>query len=240
MICAAKRIFGDPKGVYLLYAYDKYGLHLSKYADVHADKDGFELDTVRAVMAAAQTTPVHLYGRALNGNKFYRYVRGHRPSFQEKNVMASADGAIYDRISRSDSGEKIYILTHEIGHRAGVEGYGDMSKSEEWLSISGFKVVDKKEVHFEDYEALEGRTSVSLYSNKSSEEDFAETYAMYRLAPHRLLRISPRRYYYMKDNVFNGLEYTSDLCLGAKTEGGHMLPLVPSDGGAAGPSSATQ
>ena len=76
IICSSKRIFGDPKGVYLAYALDKYGLQLSRYSHTNADPGGFKLDTLKAVITAAKSTPEHLHESALKDTTFYKFLNG--------------------------------------------------------------------------------------------------------------------------------------------------------------------
>ena len=97
IICASKRIFGDPKGVYLAYALNKYGLQLSRYSHPNADPGGFKLDTLKAVITAAKSTPEHLHERALKDTTFYRFIKGGAFSiYGFSDVIAIASGAIFD------------------------------------------------------------------------------------------------------------------------------------------------
>ena len=57
---------------------------------------------------------------------------------------------------------------------------------------------------------------ISVYAQTNPFEDFAETYALYRLDPTRLKALSSARYTYMRDRVFDGIEYTQDPCSGSK------------------------
>ncbi|MFN7824887.1 MAG: hypothetical protein ACK5P6_05960, partial [Pseudobdellovibrionaceae bacterium] len=41
-------------------------------------------------------------------------------------------------------------------------------------------------------------------------EDFAETFSAYRYNPRQLKKVSPKRYEFMKNKVFGGIEYTND------------------------------
>ena len=67
-----------------------------------------------------------------------------------------------------------------------------------------------------DYRKLEPRKSVSLHGDENPSEDFAETYAVYRFAPERLRKFFPERYAFMRDKIFDRLEYLEDLCSGKR------------------------
>ena len=220
-ICATNRIFGKPRGTYILYAQQTQGLRLSRYSDVNADPDGFKLNTLRAVMAGAQTTPDHLHEHCLHGKTFYKFLKGYTHFVSGPSAVANADGAVFDPINDFGSAMQMYIIAHEIGHRAAhktssASVFDDLDRSDEWLRISGFEEVDDGKEFFKTYQTLKSRTSVSDYGDESPFEDFAETYAMYRFAPNRLRSISPERYNFMRDKVFDGIQYTADLCNGSR------------------------
>ena len=50
---------------------------------------------------------------------------------------------------------------------------------------------------------------ISQYAMTNPAEDFAESFLAYRMAPKKLQRVSPKRYDYIKKNVFKGLEFDS-------------------------------
>ncbi len=218
VICAAKRIFGDPKGVYLLHAQQTKGIQLSKYSDIGADKNGFRLKTLKLIISALNSTPEHLHKRTIHNSTFYPYLKGYKLKLHNESTIADATGIVYENMMDDyKDNRQIYIIAHEIGHRAGqTEDYGLLDEGDEWLNISGFSEVLDGKAYFKSYKKLDKRVTISTYGNTDPLEDFAETYAMYRFAPDRLRKRSPRRYAFMRDRVFNGIEYLNDICKGSK------------------------
>jgi hypothetical protein len=53
-------------------------------------------------------------------------------------------------------------------------------------------------------------TSVSRYAQRNPLEDIAESMTAYRFNPKTLKELSPKRYEYLKNNVFMGVEYLND------------------------------
>lgn len=61
------------------------------------------------------------------------------------------------------------------------------------------------------YQKPDKRIKMSWYGITGPKEDFAETYANYILNNENLSKIEPERYQYMKENVFDGKEYSDSL-----------------------------
>ena len=101
VLCASKRIFGDPKGIYLVYAMDRYGISLSRYSDVSADPEGLELEDLKSVLIGLDTTPRHLYTKTLEGQTFYRFLKGLVKRGHSHTASAAAEGPLYDNFLRS-------------------------------------------------------------------------------------------------------------------------------------------
>ncbi len=217
-ICAAQRIFGA-SATEILTNQSRYQLNTSPYRDPDvADSNGLSAPTSMALRNAARALPVHLYPQALHFEQFFAMEPGQgRPG-----LIANASGRVFDEIESYSPPRRIQVFYHELGHRA--HGFGDdnHTRSEEWLSISGFEQIGE-DSFLPDYRTVEGRSSVSPYGNTNPNEDFAEAFTMYRFAPQRLQEISPERYRYLRDNIYNGLEYTTDICNGTR------LPIPQSD-----------
>lgn len=63
---------------------------------------------------------------------------------------------------------------------------------------------------------LGGLTSVSAYADTAPDEDFAESVVAYRYMPDLLRRRAPARYAWLRDRVFDGLEYGDPLTCGQR------------------------
>ena len=228
ILCASQRIFGNPRGIYLLYAQHKYGIRLSRYSHVNADPEGFKLNELKSILMALDTIPNSIQDRdyILRYRSFFRFLKGYSNKNNGPSIMANASGSVFDLFTEIGEFKQFYVIVHEIGHRAGYREYPesekhiDLSKSEEWLTISGFYNINKGNKLIKDYEKLSFRTSISSYGDTSPIEDFAESYVMYRLDPQQMKSKFPQRYDFMRDYIFDRREYTEDLCQGIRS-----LPL---------------
>lgn len=198
IFCASKKVFGVSKGPKVLFAFLKYGIVLSSFADINGDPEGFDENTLDAILAALASTPQHLREATMSDAIFFRFLKGQTLAIYGKNsgTIANAFGAVFDPIDDYNSAEKVYIFTHELGHRAAKYKSQKLDESEDWKAIS------------------KSDQAVSLYAQKNASEDFAETYAMYRMSPQQLLRLSPRKYQFMRDKVFEGKEFITNKCIG--------------------------
>lgn len=197
VICAAKSIFGENQGPKLLYLLDKYELNLSHEIDdnITAWKDS-QLDTI---LEAVDDLPAHLIPFERN-QYFKHYKNGYGPS---ASTLANATITFYDPWDDLDSSEmQMYTVIHEIGHNIGSRLNQD--EDPEWLNITGWMELDG------EWKSYRDDKQVSKYGATNPAEDFAEAFSGYRYDPERLKRISPKKYEYMKKNVFLGLEYTSE------------------------------
>ncbi len=220
--CAAQKIFGKEKGTKILWAYLKYGTNLSPYSDVNADSKGFDDGTLKAILAATAAVPEHLHAAAVRDSGFYRFKKGMTLAMYGDggSTIANAAGAVFDSIDEFSFSEKVYIFTHELGHRAAYQDNDDLDDSEEWHKATGWKVRSDKSTSNKSQKGW-----VSGYSKTNPREDFAEVYSLYRFDPRRLKKISPERYQFMKEKVFRGIEYDQDLCKGT----GELTPAPESE-----------
>lgn len=195
-LCASQKIFGDEKGVQILWAYLKYGSNLSPYSDVNADPGGFDGETLRAILASMEAVPEHLREAELQDSGFYRFEKGKTLAIYGgwNTTIANANGAVFGLIDEQNFNEKVYIFTHELGHRSSYLDKKDFDESDEWKRITGWQIDS-------DRKSYNNRTTgwVSEYAKTRPGEDYAETYALYRLNPSRLKQISPERYQFMKE-----------------------------------------
>lgn len=210
-LCSAQKIFGDVQGIKILWAYLKYGLNLSKFSDVNADPSGFDDETLNAILIAADMTPNHLKNIVLKNTYFYRFLKGYSLSIygNNNNVIANAFGTVFDPIDQFNLAEKVYIFTHELGHRSENLNNKNLVESKSWKIATNWKLgLDKKYVN--NWQ----NGLVSKYAKTSPGEDFAESYTLYRFDPNLLKQISPERYQFMKVQVFKNIEYDQNLCTG--------------------------
>jgi len=210
-LCSSKAIFGEEKGVKILWAYLKFGTNMSPYSRLNADPRGLSDITLNAALVAIEATPDHLKERTLADNGFYRYKRGKKLAIHPEDslVVANAEGAIFDPIDHESYAGQVGILVHELGHRSSYIDGEELDESSKWHEASGWK-----EEKGENFSNKSKKGWVSEYSKTNPAEDFAETYTIYRFDPKKLKKTSPARYNYMKENVFQNIEFDRDLCKG--------------------------
>ena len=221
VMCGAERVFGKDKAPYILWAYLKYGINLSQYADINGDVDGFNIKNLQSIIAAVESVPPHLRKDAVEDTTFYRFQRGMTLAMygDGNGVVANAAGSVFDSIDDYNSNEQVFIFTHELGHRTNRYNDQDLDESEDWLMATGWR---KKA----DGDFVNNSRSgwVSLYAKENPAEDFAESYTMYRFNPKKLKTVSPARYEFMRNKVFEGIEYDVDLCHGRRGSGANQNP----------------
>lgn len=117
-------------------------------------------------------------------------------------------------------GYRNYVVFHEFMHVVDrsfgrVDGNGKArfrSESDDWTSYSGgWKVVKGTEnARTIRYTPLDTSVFFSTYAQESMQEDFAESVIGYRYEPETLKKASPKKYEFIRKNLFNGVEYTSE------------------------------
>jgi len=127
---------------------------------------------------------------------------------------------IYNPIFYEDKGLLSEIVKHEMGHVFDMT-HGFLSMTDEWISISGFKVfnlppLDARpdadfiytlvdEAEQANYSPVSSR-QLPTYSRANIQEDFANSVSAYIHYPYFFLT-HPERYNYLKVHVFDGKEY---------------------------------
>jgi hypothetical protein len=208
-LCAFERMFGRERAVLMTWAYLKYGVSLTPFVNIEGDRYGFSADTIRSIIVALHATPEALRTVGFKNFSFYRAQRDdtYRTVFGQR-VIATNSGAVYSVVDEKSEVEQVGIFIHEIGHRVSGE-HNEKDGSLEWKNASGWKAARGDQRYFGTDPWL------SRYQQYSGAEDFAETYALYRLNPERLQRLSSARFAYMKTHVFGGVDYFTNICDGS-------------------------
>ena len=206
VLCAVKEIFGENLGPKILYILQEYGLNGSFYSFNNADN--WEHNELDILLQGLEDLPRGLL--PLNDNK--SFVRHKRGSMCKKGVTANSELRFFDCWQYSYRGiEKMFTLTHEIGHY--IRSELGLEDSPEWLKLSGWET----ELYYNQNRELRSRWSnnkdacfLSTYGQKNPNEDFAEMFVAYRYTPELLKRACPEKYRFMKDLIFNKIEFTKD------------------------------
>lgn len=199
VLCSAKSIFGEERGVKLLYALDKYGMNMSHLR--MGKTEAWTNDEIDNLLEALDDLPETLLPIERN-RTLAHHARGH----DSGDVVANATMMFFDNYDAESKAMQRYTVIHEIGH--GVGNKLQLHNSPDWLDISGW------ENRGGEWSAQRADTATSFYGMTNPAEDFAEAFAAYRYNPELLKEASEQKYAFMKNYVFQGLEYTdSESCL---------------------------
>lgn len=216
--CAVKEIFGDKAGIQLLFMHQKFGMNGSHLVKTnHSAWKTNELDTV---LLALSDFPPGLLPAEKNRqlNHFKRGLVPPYPPYASPKTLANALIEVYDLWDKKSPEIQRYTFFHELGHNlATLAGNADMNSK--WMEFSGWTKSTKIEngEKVEQYFAGQPEKIFSGYGRTNPEEDFAESVAAYRYDANNLKKISPQKYHFIKEIIFDNVEYTSaDSCQNPK------------------------
>jgi hypothetical protein len=208
VVCAVQEIFGKKEGVQLLYLLKRFGLNGSQhvYKNASAWRD-YELDDI---LMGLSDLPAHTLPLKPN-QEFIKFKRGHTLAMygEDSHVVANATISFFDRWSDLPKEERQYTIVHEISHYvAGQNGYDE----DRWEALNGGwtkKTTVTNGQTKENVVPKDPSKFTSLYGMTNNAEDFAESSAAYRYNPAALKAASPEKYEFLKETLYDGLEYTS-------------------------------
>ncbi len=212
VICATKYFFRS-RGVFYLYVLARYGLNMAptSISDPVASWKNSEIELVkRAILRVGSALEVNHQDIEREKNQRFKFLVGYDPGkLARPGTYAGVDPryrtlSVYGlwRGSRSDY-TRVYHLVHEFGHVIDLRnGY---SRNKQWRDISGWV-----EMMANKWEYKTKKQIVSNYGTTNAYEDFAESFAAYRLNPAHLEKISSTKYQIMKHAVFDGVEFGNE------------------------------
>lgn len=119
-------------------------------------------------------------------------------------VALAGDGypgvLIADGWDRINSRERRVVMVHELAHEL------QRTSPSRWRSTWRKAMKADRALA----RAAQAASSVSIYADTETGEDFAESIAAYRYLPDLLRVRAPTRYAFLKDTVFKGAEYASE------------------------------
>lgn len=185
VMCAMEKLYGKKTGLRMLYIYAKFGLTTSPQADFQPDNyqnwKASELDDILIALESLPPTVLPIKDRHL-----LHFLEGYSlKSYGEDRdlVLANARMDIFDGWNKKSKMERISVILHEFGHVLGSK----LDDTAEWKSMP--------------------RKFISQYAKTNDAEDFAESFLAYRFAPNKLKKTSAERYNFIKEKLFNGLEF---------------------------------
>ena len=231
VICAAQQAFGKKEGVQLLYMLARYGFNGSPYRlrIKKENQEAWRSHELDKVLVGLSDFPEGLFPIVKN-RPLVRFPRGRTYKIYNnlgRCVSANATIEILDCADRySDSGYQ-QLIFHEVAHVIGRE-YG-LDDSSAWWGFAGWEkttIPNGKIGLYTNYKANKPECLISSYGATNPHEDFAESLVAYRYNPQLLKDRCPSKYDYLRDLVFDGIEYIDKSgCEGKKLPERHFPNL---------------
>lgn len=219
-------IFGPKLGPRLLFMLGRYGFNGSHYSAPNSAP--WKDDEIDEVLMSLSDFPPSLLP-ILPGRQLTHFSRGFMPGeySNSKNVLANSFVYVLDTWNKETPESRQQVIFHELGHVIG--SYYGLDESAEWLKFSDWSsrttVSDGREIN--SAVPANRSSTISLYAQTNPKEDFAETVVAYRYNPALLMRRSPEKYQFLKESVFDGLEYTSEqACAPEKSFSGSLSTSI--------------
>lgn len=190
VLCVLEQNYGTREALQMLYIQARFGFPTSPLAG--SDPDNYQKwksQELEVLIMGLESLPPQFF--PIRNHHLLRFLEGYtRAMYGEngKHVMANATIEFFDLWAQRTKLQRLSVLVHELGHIVGMQNHLDQSK--EWV-------------------ALTDKNHISLYAQQNVAENFAESFTAYRFAPKKLKRIAPEKYEFMKEKVYNGLEFTS-------------------------------
>ena len=214
--CALGKIFGAELGEKILYLKLKSGFNASEFAFGNSDR--LTLPEVNSLISATRAYPANRF--PLNSNKqLTKFKRGFTLASHDQNTVAFAAISFYDYWSNQNDQMREYTAFHEMGHYIASEL--KLDENPKWIALSGWVEKDGK------WDATKKNKVTSKYGATNPDEDFAESVAAYRYNPQLLKNIDIDKYTFIKETVFDGLEYTDNkLCNSDQSQLNKLLSVA--------------
>lgn len=193
-LCAARSLFGNEQGPRMLYLLDRFGFNSSP--EIYPNAVVWDTKNLDVVIKSLEDLPDSLF--PMNNRQLTRNPTGGAGA----NDVGNSFIEFFHRFTTLPVELRRYAVTHEWGHVIAANKNLDMIPA--WLNISGW--VSRGE----DWSVSEPQSVVSRYGQTNPHEDFAESVATYRYNPKLLMKVSPEKYRYIQENVYDGVEFTSE------------------------------
>lgn len=213
VLCAVNdpRVFGPKLGPRLLYLLARYGFNGSPYSTFSASQ--WTPAQIDEVLLTLSDFPPAVFPID-KSYQLVHYARGRKIGYagvrDRDTRVADSSIFVYDLWDGEEPEFRRSALLHELGHHL-HDTYG-LQDTDRWRSFSGWRTRMKIEGGVTWDEGKMGRpeVAVSQYGLTNPSEDFAESVVAYRYNPGLLRSLSPDKYSFIKEAVFDGLEYSSE------------------------------
>lgn len=203
VLCAIKKIWGE-NAIKMLYIKMKHHYNTSEIAFSHSER--FSSKELDDVLLSLEDIPDHLDAIGKRNQRLTRFKEGYTLESYGPEVVANAVIMLFDSWKDKSSPSRQYTIFHEVSHNLAGRLNG-MDYHPEWLELSEW--VKKGD----DWSSKKDACFSSEYAMTNPAEDFAETATTYRYNGKELKESCPKKYDFMKNNVFKGIEYSEErLC----------------------------
>lgn len=188
VFCVVKNVWGESRGLKVLWIMLRYGFNTSEYA--YDDSETPTEEELNDIITTLDLLPESAENKILWKNIPFLAFKAITGTLKEppRSVVANSTVFFFDSLRVQNSERRVQAFHHELGHLV----LSNSSFKDEWEVVSGWSWKEEKN----------DKCSVSRYGNVSSNEDFAETFNMYRFAPQRLEQKCPQKYEFMKKRIF--------------------------------------
>lgn len=196
VMCAMAALYGEELGLQLLYMRSKFGFNGSHLSNNVGDKwDPRDLEIGLAML--------NDFKEILPVNEGSQFVWINAPGRDGHNMVAESFIRVYTGWKKLPESELTTSIAHELGHNFAI----GRKESADWLALSDWSSTTLADGKTIKWKMGKPDRAVLEYARTNPDEDFAETFFMYRYNGAQLLERQPEKYAYMKNNVFNGREF---------------------------------
>lgn len=199
-LCVAEKYFGEtaPQLMYMLGKHGFNGSHLS-----FVNSSAWRADELASVLNSLEDLPPNALPGPGANQQLTHFARGKASLFDfEGRTIANSAIEFFDAWNKQEDRHRVALATHQLGND--FASRFKLAETPEWLALSGWQKEGR------DWKASLPGALTSVASESGPIQDFGESFVAYRYRPEWLRRRSPEKYRFMKEVVFDGLEYTAE------------------------------
>ncbi len=189
--CALSAVFGEQEAPLLEFMYRKYGYNGSTFGSTlqgRNDKDVYQPwkpEQIADLLTSASFLPDAFV--PLEKNRLLLHVKNSMSYSDGNTPYANSSIQVFSKLDGEAFPVRVYALIHEFGHQWAQ--YSSSDEHPEWLKCSSWHKTPIKtrsgEIE-EGYFSADHNKHVSQYALTNPAEDFAESFAAYRVRPEWL------------------------------------------------------
>lgn len=212
VLCAVEAIWGNDRGLRILYLLARYGYNASDLAFQFSE--AMELDELEDVIEGVRDMPLKAYPASDLFKPLYRADQDLEKHYSF-GACSNAVIMLFSRWAELSPSLRQMVVFHELAHSVSYTEKPTLDATQEWLELGAWhsrrsrgRLPSPTAPTWKTH--LDPSHWISGYAGRNPSEDFAESVVAYRYTPARLRSLSPKKYRYIRDRVFQGLEFTSE------------------------------